>query len=75
MAKTAGPFAVPVGIDVMGAADGQIVQDLPLLIPPEGSTETAAAIALVQSDGTVPHAVQAEDASDAQLREWLDAMS
>jgi hypothetical protein len=59
----------------MPAAVGQIVQGFPSLIPPEGSKETAAAIALVQSDGTVPHAVLAEDASDAQLREWLAALS
>ena len=59
----------------MPAAVGQIVQGLPWLIPPEGSTETAAAIALVQSDGTVPHAVLAEDASDTQLREWLAELS
>ena len=60
-------FAVTVGIDVKGAPVGQIVQGLPWLIPPEGSRETAAAIALVQSDGTVPHAVLAEDASDARV--------
>ena len=75
VAKTAGPFSVPVGVDVKGAAVGQIVEGLPWLIPPEGSTETAAAIALVRSDGTVAQAKLAADATDAQLRGWLAKLS
>jgi hypothetical protein len=75
VAKTAGPFAVPVGIDVKGAAVGQIVASLPELIPPEGSTETESAVALVGSDGVVAHVMPPEDADDAQLRSWLGDLS
>jgi hypothetical protein len=75
VARTAGPFTVPVGIDVKGAAVGSIVAGLPELIPPEGSTETESAVALVGSDGLVAHVLPPEDPSEAELRTWLGALS
>ena len=75
VARTAGPFAVPVGIDVKGAAVGSIVGGLPELIPPEGSTETESAIALVGADGVVVHVLPPEEADDAQVRTWLGGLS
>ncbi|MEU4290145.1 hypothetical protein AB0E63_18145 [Kribbella sp. NPDC026596] len=75
VARTAGPFTVPVGIDVKGAAVGSIVAGLPELIPPEGSTETESAVALVGSDGLVAHVLPPEDPSEAELRTWLAALS
>ncbi|MGZ4597426.1 MAG: hypothetical protein ACXV3V_10915 [Actinomycetes bacterium] len=63
VAKRAGRFDVPVGIDFKGAAEASITASLKPR--PESS-----AIVLVRRDGTIER-VTDDDASDSDLRSWI----
>jgi hypothetical protein len=71
VAKAAGRFAVPVGIDVKGAASYSITGGE----PGQPGFETLVSIALVKSDGTLARVTPAGKATDAQLRNWLAELS
>ncbi|MFG2109841.1 hypothetical protein [Micromonospora chersina] len=67
--KAAGPFPVPVGVDIKGAAGYQISQAAGI----EAGQTTPTAIAFIASDGTMAHA-STDAATDGKLRELIDAL-
>ena len=67
--KAAGPFPVPVGVDIKGAAGYQISQATGI----EAGQTKPTAIAFVASDGTMVHA-STDAATDAKLRELIDTL-
>ncbi|MEU4294934.1 hypothetical protein AB0E63_42495 [Kribbella sp. NPDC026596] len=70
ISKSAGTFAVPVGLDFKGAASWAFSGDV--MVPPDLTQVT---IALVASDGTFAHLTPAREATDANLRDWIAALS
>ena len=70
ISKSAGTFAVPVGLDFKGAASSVFTGDI--TVPPDLTQVT---IALVASDGTFAHVTPARELTDANLRNWIDALS
>ena len=70
ISKSAGTFAVPVGLDFKGAATWMFTGDS--TVPP-GLTQVT--IALVASDGTFAHVTPAREVTDANLRNWIAALS
>jgi len=70
ISKSAGTFAVPVGLDFKGAASSVFTGDV--TVPPDLTQVT---IALVASDGTFAHVATAGEMTDANLRKWIDALS
>jgi hypothetical protein len=70
ISKSAGTFAVPVGLDFKGVASEMFTGNL--TVPPDLSQVT---IALVASDGTFAHVTPARDVTDAKLRSWIAALS
>src|SRR6266498_2621118 len=70
VSKSAGTFAVPVGLDFKGAASWVFTGDI--TGPPDLTQVT---IALVASDGTFAHVTPARDVTDANLRTWIAALS
>lgn len=67
--QAAGPFPVPVGVDIKGAAGYQISQAAGI----EAGQTTPTAIAFVASDGTMAHA-STDTATDAKLRELIKTL-
>jgi hypothetical protein len=70
ISKSAGTFAVPVGLDFKGVASEMFTDDI--TGPPDLTQVT---IALVASDGTFPHVTPAREVTDANLRNWIAALS
>ena len=70
ISKSAGTFAVPVGLDFKGAATWMFTGDS--TVPPDLTQVT---IALVASDGTFAHVTPAREVTDANLRNWIAALS
>jgi hypothetical protein len=70
ISKSAGTFAVPVGLDFKGAASWVFLGDI--TVPPDLTQVT---IALVASDGTFAHVTPASEVTDANLRNWIAALS
>ena len=70
ISKSAGTFAVPVGLDFKGAATWMFTGDS--TVPPDLTQVT---IALVASDGTFAHVTPAREVTDANLRNWVAALS
>jgi hypothetical protein len=70
ISKTAGSFAVPVGLDFKGVATGMFMRDI--TVPPDLTQVT---IALVASDGTFAQVTPAREVTDANLRNWIAALS
>ncbi|TCM35292.1 hypothetical protein [Kribbella sp. VKM Ac-2568] len=73
--KTSGRFAVPVGIDVKGAAGYSMTGGIPEMPPTEPGYETSVAIAMVNSIGDLARVTLADQVDDAQLRNWLAGLS
>ena len=73
--KTSGRFAVPVGIDVKGAAGYSMTGGIPEMLPSEPGYETSVAIAMVNSIGDLARATLADVVDDAELRGWLAGLS
>jgi len=71
ISKSAGTFAVPVGLDFKGVAS-EMFMGSTITEPPDLTQVT---IALVTSDGTFAHVTSARDATDANLRNWIAALS
>ncbi|GAA4563591.1 hypothetical protein GCM10023176_07830 [Micromonospora coerulea] len=67
--KAAGPFPVPVGVDIKGAAGYQISQAAGV----EAGQTKPTAVGFVASDGTVAHA-STDAAPDDKLRELIDTL-
>ena len=70
ISKSAGTFAVAVGLDFKGAASWVFSGDI--TVPPDLTQVT---IALVASDGTFAHVTPAREVTDANLRNWIAALS
>ncbi|WP_132189458.1 MULTISPECIES: hypothetical protein [Kribbella] len=70
ISKSAGTFAAPVGLDFKGAASWVFSGDM--TVPPDLTQVT---IALVASDGTFAHVTPAREVTDANLRNWIAALS
>jgi hypothetical protein len=70
ISKSAGTFAVPVGLDFKGAASWVFSGDS--TVPPDLTQVT---IALVASDGTFAHVTPVREVTDANLRTWIAALS
>lgn len=73
--KSAGRFAVPVGIDVKGAAGYSMTGGIPEMLPSEPGYETSVAIAMVNSIGALARVTLADQVDDAQLRNWVAGLS
>lgn len=73
--KTAGRFAVPVGIDVKGAAGYPLTGGIPEMLPSEPNYEISVAIAMVNSIGALARVTLADKVDDAQLRSWVAGLS
>ncbi|TCN35569.1 hypothetical protein EV644_115133 [Kribbella orskensis] len=73
--QTAGRFAVPVGIDVKGAAGYSMTGGIPEMLPSEPGYETSVAIAMVNSIGDLARVTLADEVDDAELRGWLAGLS
>jgi hypothetical protein len=71
ISKSAGTFAVPLGLDFKGVAS-EMFMGTTITEPPDPTEVT---IALVASDGTFPHVTPARDVTDAKLRSWIAALS
>jgi hypothetical protein len=71
ISKSAGKFAVPVGLDFKGVAS-EMFMGTTVIEPPDPKQVT---IALVASDGTFAHVTSARDVTDAKLRSWIAALS
>ncbi|WP_406081263.1 hypothetical protein [Micromonospora sp. NBC_00858] len=67
--KAAGPFPVPVGVDIKGAAGYQISQATGI----EAGQTKPTAVGFVASDGTMAHA-STDAATDDKLRELIDTL-
>ncbi|MGY4766954.1 hypothetical protein ACXC9Q_08550 [Kribbella sp. CWNU-51] len=70
ISKSAGTFAVPVGLDFKGAASWVFSGDS--TVPPDLTQVT---IALVASNGRFAHVTPAREVTDANLRNWIAALS
>ena len=70
ISKSAGTFAVPVGLDFKGAASAMFMGNI---TGPADLTQVT--IALVASDGTFAHVTPAREVTDATLRNWITTLS
>jgi hypothetical protein len=70
ISKSAGTFAVPVGLDFKGVASEMFMGTV--IEPPDPAKVT---IALVTSNGAFPHVTSASEVSDTDLRSWIAGLS
>ena len=73
--KSAGRFAVPVGVDVKGAAGYPLTGGIPEMLPSEPDYQISVAIAMVNSIGALARVTLAEKVDDAELRSWVAGLS